>query len=133
MTEQIVCDASALVSMLLDGGRDGEWVRTRLRDCKLVAPALVDFETSNVLRRQEAAGFVSADVAAQAHADLLDLTVERWPYELLGLRVWELRHNLSADDASYVAVAEHIGAPLISLDARLSRAPGIRCTVETPG
>lgn len=132
MTERLVCDASALVALLLDGGEDGEWVTARLAGAALVAPALVDFETSNVIRRQELAGVVSPDQAAQAHADLMDLPLERWPYELLGSRVWQLRQNLSGYDASYVAVAEHVGAPLITLDSRLARAPGLRCAIETP-
>ena len=75
---------------------------------------------------------VSADQAAQAHADLLDLTVEQWPYELLAPRVWELRHNLSSYDASYVALAELIGARLITLDRKIGRAPELRCPVATP-
>ncbi len=132
MTERLVCDASALVALLLDGGADGEWVTARLSGAVLVAPALVDFETSNVIRRQEMAGVVSPDQAAQAHADLMALLIERWPYELLGSRVWQLRQNLSGYDASYVAVAEQIGAPLITLDSRLGRAPGPRCAIETP-
>lgn len=132
MTERLVCDASALVALLLDGGAVGEWVAARLSGAALVAPALVDFETSNVIRRQELAGVVSPDQAAQANADLMDLPIERWPYELLGSRVWQLRHNLSSYDASYVAVAEQVGAPLITLDSRLAHAPGPRCAIETP-
>lgn len=103
MTEQLVCDASALVALLLDGGANGEWVTQRLSAASLVAPALIDFETSNVIRRQEMAGVVSSNQAAQAHADLLDLQLERWPSELLASRVWQLRQNLSSYDASYVA------------------------------
>jgi predicted nucleic acid-binding protein len=64
-----------------------------------------------------------------AHVDLLDLSIEQWPYELLGSRVWELRRNLSAYDASYVAVAEMSHAPLVTLDRRISRAPNRRCDV----
>jgi predicted nucleic acid-binding protein len=79
-----------------------------------------------------AAGLVSADRAAQAHADLLDLAIELWPYELLSSRVWELRANLSAYDAGYVAVAELTDAPLVTLDRRIARAPGLRCAVTTP-
>lgn len=97
----------------------------------LVAPSLVMFEASNIIRRHEMAELVSADQAAQAHVDLLDLSIELWPYELLGLRVWELRKNLSSYDASYVAVAELSGAPLVTLDRRISRAPNLRCKVTT--
>ena len=73
---------------------------------------------------------ISADHAAQAHADLLDLPIELWPYEVIAARAWELRANLTSYDASCVAVAELLDAPLITLDQRMSRAPGLRCTVE---
>lgn len=132
MRDRAVCDASALVALLLDGGPDGQWATAMLLGVDLVAPNLVDFESSNIIRRHELAGLVSADQAAQAHADLLDLAIEYWPYELLGSRVWELRANLSSYDASYVAVAELADAPLVTLDRRISRAPNLRCIVATP-
>ncbi|HXD26321.1 MAG TPA: type II toxin-antitoxin system VapC family toxin [Propionibacteriaceae bacterium] len=75
---------------------------------------------------------VSADQAAQAHADLLALPIEHWPYELLGPRVWELRKNLSSYDASYVAVAELTQTPLVTLDRRIGRAANLGCPVMTP-
>lgn len=132
MTERLVCDASALLALLLDSGPDGQWVERRISGAALAAPTLVDFEVSNVIRRHELARVVSPDQAVQAHADLMDLTIERWPFELLGPRVWELRRNLSSYDASYIALAERLGAALITLDARLSRAPGPRCVIDTP-
>jgi predicted nucleic acid-binding protein len=92
---------------------------------------LVEFESANIIRRHELAGIVSADQAAQAHADLLDLAIEPWPYELLAARARELRHNLSSYDASYVALAELIGAMLVTLDGRIGGAPGLRCTITT--
>lgn len=90
------------------------------------------FESSNIIRRHELARFVSADQAAQAHADLLDLAIEQWPYQLLAPRVWELRVNLTGYDASYVAVAELSDAPLVTLDQRISRAKNLRCEVVVP-
>lgn len=131
-TPVAVCDASVLVALLLDGGRDGQWAAATLAEGSLIAPSLVTFETSNVIRRLELSGHVGADQAAQAHADLLELSIELWPYELLGHRVWELRRNLSSYDASYVAVAEVAKAPLVTLDQRIARAPGLRCDVVTP-
>jgi predicted nucleic acid-binding protein len=127
-----VCDASAIVALLLDSGPDGQWVADTVSGASLLAPSLVMFESSNIIRRHEMAGLVSADQAAQAHADLLDLAIEQWPYELLGSRVWELRMNLSSYDASYVAVAELSHAPLVTLDRRISRAPNLSCTVTIP-
>ena len=80
MSARVVCDASALVALLLDGGPDGRWATQALGGADLAAPSLVGFEVANVIRRHELAGIVSADQAAQAHADLLDLAIEHWPY-----------------------------------------------------
>ena len=135
MSTRVVCDASALVALLLDGGPDGRWVTQALAGSDLLlapAPSLVAFESANIIRRHELAGLVSADQAAQAHADLLDLAIEYWPYEILASRTWELRRNLSSYDASYVALAELTGATLVTLDRRISRAPGMRCAIATP-
>lgn len=132
MTVDAVCDSSAVVALLLDAGPDGQWATEVLSGCRLLAPSLVMFESSNIIRRHELAGLVSADQAVQAHADLLDLLIEHWPYELLAPRVWELRKNLSSYDASYVAVAELADAPLVTLDRRLSSAPNLRCAITVP-
>lgn len=131
MTARVVCDASALVAALLDSGRDGvgnHSSRGRQRGCP-GAPAVRDRKRD---LRLERAGTVSADQAAQAHADLLDLRIELWPYELLATQAWRLRHNLSIYDASYVALAEVLDAELITLDPRIASAPGVACTVRTP-
>lgn len=128
----VVCDASAVVALLIDGGPDGRWATTSLSTAALAAPGLLGFEAANIIRRQELAGLVSSDQAAQAHADLLDLAIEEWPYELLAARAWELRLNLSCYDASYVALAELLGATLVTLDRRISRAPGVQCEIATP-
>ena len=108
------------------------WVTAALTDAALAAPSIVEYETANVIRRHAVAGLVSADQAAQAHADLLDLAIEQWPYELLAARSWELRANLSIYDASYVAVAELTGSTLVTLDRRIAAAPGVRCAVAIP-
>jgi predicted nucleic acid-binding protein len=63
---------------------------------------------------------------------MLDLAIEQWPAEILAPRVWELRGNLSSYDAGYVALAEYTAATLVTLDRRLARAPGLRCTVAAP-
>lgn len=128
----VVCDASALVALLLDEGRDGRWVADALADRALLAPALLPFECANIVRRHELAGLITQDTAAQAHRDLVDLSVELWPYEVLAARVWTLRANLSVYDASYVAVAEAAGTDLVTLDGRLARAPGTHCRIRTP-
>ncbi len=131
MSSQAVLDASAAVALLLDGGDGGRWVADQLRNTTLAAPSLLAFEAGNVIRRHEITHLVSADQAAQAHADLQDLAIDQWPYDVLAQRVWELRHNLSSYDASYVALAELVEAPLITLDRRIGRCPELRCEVLT--
>lgn len=108
------------------------WVTSELSDAELLAPSLITFEAANTMRRHELSSLVSADQAAQAHADLLDSTIEQWPYELLAKRAWELRHNLSIYDGSYVALAELTSTALITLYKRIAGAPGLRCTILTP-
>ncbi len=132
MTQLVVCDASAVVAILLDSGPDGQWATEALTDADLYAPSLLPFEAGNIIGRHELAGVISADQAVQAHSDLIDLALEHWPYELLAPRAWQLRHNLTTYDASYVALAELLGATLVTLDLRIGRAPDLRCTVATP-
>jgi predicted nucleic acid-binding protein len=132
MSARVVCDASALVALLLDSGPDGRWVAEALTGADLAAPSLVAFEAANIIRRHELAGLVSTDQAAQAHADLLDLAIEHWPYEILAPLAWPLRQNMSIYDAGYVALAELTDATLVTLDRRISGAPGLRCTIATP-
>lgn len=132
MTPLVVCDASAVVAILVDSGPDGRWATDALTNADLAAPSLLPFEAANIIRRLELAGTISSDQAVQAHSDLVDLAIEHWPYELLAPRVWELRHNLTSYDASYVALAELLQATLVTLDLRIGRAPDVRCTVATP-
>jgi len=132
VTQRLVCEASALVAVLLDAGEHGAWVADRLAGAELFAPALMPFECANIIRRHELGKLISTDQAAQAHADLVDLPVELWSYEVLARRAWELRRNASSYDAAYIALAEAISAPLVTLDRRLQRAPGIVCTIDTP-
>ncbi len=119
--------------MLVDGGPTGQWATNALTSASgLLAPHLALFEAANVLRRHQLATVISTEQAAQAHADLLDLPIDVWPYEVLAPRAWQLRSNLSIYDGSYVALAELTNTPLTTLDTRIARAPGIRCVVESP-
>ena len=132
MSSSFVCDASAVAALLLDSGPDGQWVTQTVESGEIAAPALVTYETANVIRKHELAGQISPDQSAQAHADLLDLDIELWPYDLLAARAWELRQNLSIYDATYVALAEAIGLTLVTLDKRLAKAPGVKCPIAAP-
>jgi predicted nucleic acid-binding protein len=128
----LVLDASVVVSALADAGSTGIWAESWLAAGPLNAPHLMPVEAANVLRRAAARGDITAEIAALAHADLLDLRVELFPYAPFAARVWALRDSLSCYDAWYVALAELLGARLVTLDGRLARAAGLRCAVETP-
>ncbi|MGC4000251.1 MAG: type II toxin-antitoxin system VapC family toxin [Anaeromyxobacter sp.] len=128
----LVLDASVVVALLVDDGPDGRWAEQVLAGAPLSAPHLMPVEAANILRRAVARGEVSADVAALAHADLLALPVELFPYEPFAARVWELRDNVTTYDGWYIALAEALGGKLATLDHALSRAPGPRCGFLTP-
>lgn len=128
----IVLDASTVVAALVDDGRAGRWAEEQLVAGPLAAPHLLPVEVANILRRAVHADQLTADLAAQAHRDLLDLDLTLFPYEPFGDRIWELRENVTTYDGWYVAVAEHLGAPLCTLDVRLTQAPGPRCRFSTP-
>jgi predicted nucleic acid-binding protein len=128
----VVVDASLVASALVDGGSTGSWAESLLAGEPLSAPQLMPVEVANILRRAAAAGEISADVAAMAHADLLDMRVELFPYGPFAPRVWELKGNITCYDAWYVALAEFLGSPVATLDLKLARATGPRCGFETP-
>jgi predicted nucleic acid-binding protein len=127
-----VVDASVVVAALIDDGPAGRWAEELLASTPLAAPHLMPVEAANILRRAALAGDVSDDIASLAHADLLAVGVELFPYELLAERIWELRGAVTAYDGWYVALAESLKAPLATLDARLVRAPGPRCKFIGP-
>ncbi|WP_218154948.1 type II toxin-antitoxin system VapC family toxin [Agromyces sp. CF514] len=120
-------DASAVVSLLIDPSDAGEAIAAHLANARMLAPALLPYEVANLLRRRRNAGLLSDGEASLAHAHLLDLPIELWPWETLAARAWQLGPNLSSYDAAYVALAEQVGATLVTRDARLVAAPGIRC------
>lgn len=126
----IVVDASVLATALADDGADGETARDHLVAHQLAAPELIDLEVASVLRQQLSRARLDARRARLALEDLFDLPMLRAPHRPLLGRCWELRDNLSVYDAAYVALAEALGAPLLTADARLAKAPGLRCAVE---
>ena len=129
----MVADASVVVAALVDSEAEGLWAERVLGSDHLAAPHLMPAEVANLLRRAVLAGKISEDTASLAHADLLALRVELFPYEPFAERVWDLRATVTAYDAWYVALAETLDARLATLDARLSRASGLRCRFAIPG
>ncbi len=121
----IVVDASVVVSGLLQAGD----ARDALGRQSLSAPYLVDAEVVHVLRRRVAAGRLLASDARRALDAWRRMGVRRYGAQPYLGRVWELRDDLSAYDATYVGLAEALDCPLLTADGRLSRAPTLRCTV----
>lgn len=128
---RIVADASIVVAALLSSSGAGARARERLRaDPDLHVPHLLDVEVAAALRRRVRLAQTDADTALAVLGDLEDLAATRWDYGPLLCRAWELRANLTAYDACYVVLAEMLDAGLVTSDARLARAPGLRCRVE---
>jgi predicted nucleic acid-binding protein len=126
----VVVDASVLAPALTYEDALGERLRERLERERLAAPALIDLEVVSIWRGHTRAGRLLARRAEVALADLAAMPLERAPHSPLMPRIWELRDNLTAYDAAYVALAEGMDTVLLTGDARLARAPGIQCGVE---
>ncbi len=131
----IVLDASAVVSLLVGPGPEAARIRRKVESPgeSLHVPHLMDLEVLHALRRQTLLGTLSQERGAEALEDLKNIAFVRYPHASLVDRIWDLKNNLTAYDAAYVALAEALGAPLVTLDARLARAPGIRATVKVYG
>ena len=127
-----VVDASVVTEAILGIGPHADWAATQLADAHLAAPHLMSVEVANALRRAQARGLIGAEVANLAHAELMVLPVDLYPYEAIAERAWQMRASVAIYDACYVALAELIGADLLTLDARLARAHGPTCRFLTP-
>jgi len=127
----IVIDASAALEVLLRTAL-APIIEARLLDPRQTvhAPHLIDVEITQVLRRYCAAGDLTDQRAREALADFVDLPVTRYPHQPFLARIWELRRNLAAYDAAYIALAEVLDAPLVTCDRALASVPGHRATVE---
>ncbi len=127
----IVADASAVLELLLRTPT-GRLVEDRcLRDSEsLHAPALIDLEVTQVLRRYVARGDMTETQARNAIELMIVFPIDRYGHQPLLRRIWTLRDNLTAYDAAYVALAEALDAPLVTCDAKLAGAAGIRARVE---
>ena len=126
----LVVDTSAVVGALVGRPPDRRLVDRLSVDGDLCAPHLLDVELLHVLRRLVMAGQLSEDRAADARDDFADLAVTRYGHVALADSTWELRHNLTAYDATFAALAELLDVPLVTCDARLADAPGNRAAVE---
>lgn len=127
----IVVDASAVIEVLLNTPA-GVRVADRLfADGEtLHAPHLLDLEVAQVLRRYALSAELDAARGAQALEDLAALPLSRYPHDVLLPRIWELRHNVTAYDAAYVALAEGLAAPLVTRDAALAASRGHAARIE---
>jgi len=128
----VVADASVVVASLIDSGPAGVWAEHILETQPLVAPHLMPVEVANILRRASVARTISRDAASMAYSTLTMLPVELIPFAPLADRIWELRSNVTAYDAWYVALAETLDLSLATLDLRLAQAPGTRCAFLLP-
>ncbi len=127
----IVVDASVIANVVGDDEAAGQLARARLAAASAVSvPDLVDVETVSVLRRRWLAGDLSDERFRGAVDDLLALPITRFPVGPFMVRAFELRANITAYDACYVALAEALDCPLITADGRLANAPLTTCTTE---
>ena len=125
----IVVDASVLANVVGDDGTDGDRAREAVRGQELSVPDLVDVEVVSVLRRRWLAKTMTARRFAAAVDDLGALPADRYPALPFMPRAYELRANVSAYDATYVALAEQLDCALVTADRRLASAPGPRCAI----
>jgi predicted nucleic acid-binding protein len=127
----IVLDASAAIELLLRTPT-GSRIETRVFQASesLHAPHLIDLEVAQVLRRFVAVGTIASVRGEEALEDLRNLSLVRYPHEMLLARIWELRDNFTAYDAAYVALAEELDALLLTCDRKLASARSHRAHVE---
>ncbi len=127
----IVVDASVLANVVSDDGADGRRARDEVRGAgDIAAPDLVDVETVAVLRKRWLSGTISDRRFSAALDDLEAIDLERYPALPLIRRSYDLRANVTAYDAMYVALAEALGCELVTGDRRLATAPGPRCVIR---
>jgi predicted nucleic acid-binding protein len=124
----LVVDASVVAPLIADGGTDGDRFRGAVRGQTLAGPDLLRVEVLSVIRRHLASGNLNAEQANDAVDDLLALPITLYPTTPLLRRCWDLRSNVTAYDACYVALAETLDVALLTADAKLADAPGTRCS-----
>lgn len=123
-------DASALILALIDGGDPSDHAVRALSDTEAAAPHLIDLETASAAKRLSRMGELTPAAGQALIDDLFLMPIRRYDHRPFLDRIWDLRHNLSVYDASYVALAELLDAPLLTADAAIGETPGIGCPVE---
>jgi predicted nucleic acid-binding protein len=127
----IVVDASVAVDILLQLDAAEVLMDSMFSETEtLHAPQLMDIEVAQVIRRYWRAGDITAARGMQAIEDLQDLPITRYAHEPLLDRIWQLRANATAYDAAYLALAEALGAVVLTRDKALARVPGVKIVVE---
>ena len=131
----IVLDASAGVDFLLRLEPGYPSVRNRLLEVRgnVHVPHLFDLEVVHAFRRYERRGLIPAPRIERAFKRLQNLQLVRYPHYAFLAQVWQLRANVTAYDAAYLALAKALAAPLVTTDRPLSRVPGLRAEVEFYG
>jgi len=129
----LVVDTSAAIDALLADPPAAGLVERLSEGGELAGPHLIDVEVMQALRRLVRTGAVSEERATDARADFADLALTRYPHEPLADRIWELRNNLTAYDASFIALAESLDVPLLTCDRALVGVPGCSAVVELYG
>lgn len=127
MKRPLVVDCSAVVDALIV--REDNGISRVLAQHDLHAPHLIDYEFLSALRRLSSAGDLAPNIAREAFDLWRNLDIVRHPAEPTVRRIWDLRPNFSAYDAAYVALAEAMGAPLLTTDKRMARAASRYCDV----
>ena len=126
----LVLDASAALEAIVARNPPPGLIERLAGDGDLHAPHLIDIEVLHALRRLNALGELSEERALDARTDFGDLAIVRYPHLALSDRICQLRHNLTAYDAAYLALAETLEVPLVTCDGRMAEAPGSGVHVE---
>lgn len=126
----LVLDTSALVSFLVGQDDLADRVRHTTAGHRLAAPHAVDLECASVLRGLTRGKKLSDAQAEQSLEVLGRMALRRYDHTPLLPRIWQLRHNMWPYDASFIALAEQLGADLVTADAKLTGAPGLKCNIR---
>jgi predicted nucleic acid-binding protein len=128
----IVLDTSAMVEFLVGADPVADRIRGAVAGQILAAPHAVDLECASTLRGLVQGKKLPPDEGERALALLGTMSLRRYGHTPLLARIWQLRHNMWPYDAAYVALAEFLGAELVTLDGKIGKVPGLRCPIRNP-